>query len=227
MRFKIVSTLYFKVLLMKEKETSPLETLSEIRHLMERSSRFISLSGLSGVFAGVYALIGAYAAYSHLDLKDLAYFSGAFISDQNPNKIDNLTFVIADACIVLVLAIGTGIFLTTRKAEKDGNSIFDMTAKKMVVNLCIPLITGGIFCLALIYNHILVYVPPAMLIFYGLALINASHYTRPDIRVMGFTEILLGLIALFFLGYGFLFWVVGFGIMHIIYGAYMYFKYEK
>ena len=40
-----------------------LQNLAEIRSLMERSSRFISLSGLSGVGAGVCALVGSAAAH--------------------------------------------------------------------------------------------------------------------------------------------------------------------
>jgi hypothetical protein len=182
------------------------------------------LSGFSGIFAGIYALAGALAAYFYL----------------NPNKIDigdrsfsvsgpqtTILFLLGDALIVLVLAVGTGILLTTRKAKKDGNSLFDTAAKKLIINLCIPLITGGIFCLALIYRGDGGYLSPAMLIFYGLALVHASKYTRDDVRSLGLTEVGLGLITLFMPGYGLIAWAIGFGIMHIVYGTYMYFKYEK
>ncbi len=211
---------------MKQHKTSPLETLTEIRQLMERSSRFISLSGLSGVFAGLYALAGAYAAYHHLGLEGLGYYSGQRIVSSTRGA-GTLGFLIADAAIVLVLAIGTGIFLTTRKAKQDGNSIFDATAKKLIINLSIPLIAGGIFCIALNFHGAFIFVAPAMLIFYGLALVHASKYTRNDIRTLGFAEVLLGLMASFVVGYGLLFWVLGFGVLHIVYGTYMYFKYEK
>lgn len=207
-----------------EKYTSPEETLTEIRHLMERSSRFISLSGFSGIFAGIYALLGALAAYYYLH------------SDRNPEKetyvsapydYDVLIFLTADALLVLILAIGTGIFLTTRKAKKDGNSLLDAAAKKLIVNLIIPLLTGGIFCLALIYRGNTFYLAPSMLIFYGLSLVHASKYTRDDVRSLGMAEIALGTVALFAVGYGLLFWAIGFGVLHIVYGAYMYNKYEK
>jgi hypothetical protein len=212
---------------MKQNKPSPLETLIEIRQLMERSSRFISLSGLSGVFAGLYAIVGAYVAYKHLGLSGLGYFSGQTIVEAANERSNTLLFLATDAAIILVLAIGTGIFLTTRKARSDGNSIFDTAAKKLIVNLSIPLIAGGIFCIALNYHGAFIYVAPAMLIFYGLALVHASKYTRNDIRSLGFAEVLLGLIASFIVGYGLLFWVVGFGVLHIIYGTYMYFKYER
>lgn len=211
---------------MKEENVSPLETLSEIRQLMERSSRFISLSGLSGVFAGLYALIGAFAAYTYLNLEGVGYYSGSRMVGRMDNQQDVILFLLIDAAAILILAIGTGIFLTTRRARKDGNSIFDKTAQKLIINLAIPLLTGGLFCLVLIYHDGLIYVPPSLLVFYGLALLHGSSYTRSDIRVLAFAEIILGLIALFYIGYGFLFWVLGFGVLHIVYGTYMYLKYE-
>jgi hypothetical protein len=209
---------------MEENNASTLQTLTEIKQLMERSSRFISLSGLSGVFAGIYALAGAATAYWYLNLDGIGYYSGSKIIATATRS--ELEFILLDAFIVLVMAIATGIFLTTRKARKDGNSIFDNTAKKLIINLCIPLFTGGLFCIALLYHGALLYVPASMLVFYGLSLLHASNYTRSDIRILGYAEIILGLIALFAIGYGFLFWAIGFGVLHIVYGTYMYFKYE-
>lgn len=210
---------------MKEENVSPLETLSEIRQLMERSSRFISLSGLSGVFAGIYALIGAFVAYLYLQLQGVGYYSGSRMVG-GANQQDVILFLVCDAIAILVLAIGTGIFLTTRKARKDGNSIFDKSAQKLIINLSIPLVTGGLFSLALLYHGAFIYVPPAMLVFYGLALLHGSSFTRSDIRLLAFAEIILGLLSLLLIGYGFLFWVLGFGVLHIVYGTYMYLKYE-
>lgn len=212
---------------MKEANRSPIETLAEIRQLMERSSRFISLSGLSGVFAGVYALAGAYVAYHYLHLSSDQSNLSKYLDESHSLRTDFVLFFIMDAAIVLVLAVGTGIFFTTRAARKDGNSIFDATAIKLLINLCIPLTIGGVFCLAFIYHGTYGFIAPAMLIFYGLSLVNASKYSREDIRYLGFMEILLGLISSFLIGYGFLFWSLGFGVLHIVYGTYMYLKYGK
>lgn len=211
---------------MIEKYTSPEETLTEIRHLMERSSRFISLSGLSGILAGVYALLGALAAWYYVNFLFPAKGRGAIESSGLADP-DLLTFLLLDAVLVLILAVGTGIFLTTRKAKKDGSSLLDAAAKKLIINLSIPLVTGGLFCLALIYRGDTFYLAPAMLIFYGLALVHASKYTRDDVRSLGMSEILLGLISLTVDDYGLLFWALGFGVLHVVYGTYMYFKYEK
>ena len=39
-----------------------LESVNEIKELMEKSSKFISISGLAAIMAGVYALAGTYIA---------------------------------------------------------------------------------------------------------------------------------------------------------------------
>ena len=97
----------------------------------------------------------------------------------------------------------------------------------MLVNLAIPLLTGGIFCIALIWHGKIGLIAPAMLIFYGLSLINASKYTIGDTRYLGYMEVVLGLISCFFIGYGLLFWAVGFGFFNIAYGLFMYYTLEK
>jgi predicted lysophospholipase L1 biosynthesis ABC-type transport system permease subunit len=205
-----------------------LDALTDIRSLMERSSRFISLSGLSGVFAGIFALTGAAAAYLYLDisLNSSRYYTYA----ENANGETNMnffTFFFLDAAFVLIASILTGILLTVRKAKQKGQSVWDATAKRLLINLFIPLITGGVFCLALLKYSLVGLVAPATLIFYGLALINASKYTLHDIRYLGVCEIILGLTSMFYLGYGLIFWAIGFGVLHIIYGIVMYRKYEQ
>jgi predicted lysophospholipase L1 biosynthesis ABC-type transport system permease subunit len=212
---------------MENKHQNPIETLSEIRKLMERSSRFISLSGLSGVFAGIYAIIGAGVAYWYLRINIETRVNYHDIINSDGIKTDFLLFFIIDAGLVLLLAIVTGIVLTTRSAKKNNQSIWDKSAKRLVINMFIPLAVGGIFCLAILNLKLYGLIAPILLIFYGLALIHASKYTLGDIRYLGICEVVLGLIASFFIGYGLLCWTIGFGILHIIYGILMYNKYEK
>ena len=205
-----------------------IETLTEIRSLMERSSKFISLSGLSGVFAGLYAIAGALAAYLHLgqhaNLRN--YYDFAYSTTGVPNY-EFYAFFLFDALIVLLLSIVTGILLTTRQARKKGQTIWDATAQRLILNLAIPLIAGGCFCLALLYQGLIFLVAPATLLFYGLGLINGSKYTLHDIRYLGMCEIVLGIVSAFLVGYGLLFWALGFGVLHILYGLIMYFKYDR
>lgn len=199
-----------------------LQALSDIRSMMERSSRFISLSGLSGVFAGVFALVGAYLAYAKINsvLSNYRMMDGVEVN----NAIEYLFFVAAG---VLVASLTVGVLLTIRNSKKKGLRIWDSTAKRLLINLAIPLGTGGLFCLILMYHGDIGMVAPATLIFYGLSLINASKYTFNDIRYLGMCEIVLGLFAAIYIGYGLFFWAMGFGVLHIVYGAVMYFKYER
>ncbi len=212
-----------------ESRKNPSETLDEIRSLMERSSRFISLSGLSGVVAGLFAIIGATLVYIYLDMtpfdgKRLYYVEAIHSTKWGMNYI---TFFLLDVAFILIGAITGGIFFTTRKAKQKGQKIWDALSQRLLINLFVPLATGGIFCLGLFYHGFFGFLAPTTLVFYGLALVNASKYTLNDIRNLGYCEIILGLLSLFFLGYGLEVWVVGFGILHIIYGSLMYWKYER
>ena len=196
---------------------------------MERSSRFISLSGLSGVAAGMSALLGAAAVYIYLDQPVFSGYRLYYADVLRYSKwgIPFVQFFILDAIIVFVLALASGIYFTTRKAKKNGQKIWDAMARRMLVNLFIPLIVGGIFCIVLYQHGEYGLVAPATLIFYGLALVNGGKYTLNDIRYLGITEIVLGIIGLFFPGFGLELWAIGFGVLHIVYGLMMYNKYER
>ncbi|MBU0489224.1 MAG: hypothetical protein KKA07_01635 [Bacteroidetes bacterium] len=203
------------------------QAIKEIRDMMERSSRFISLSGLSGIAVGILALLGAAAAYVYLKMGifDRDYYEAAF-SVRGLN-LDFITFFLADALTVLVLSIFGAIFFTVRNARKKQLPVWSKPTKLLLLNLFIPLAVGGIFCLILLYHGLIELVAPATLLFYGLALINASKYTFRDIFLLGVVESFLGLLACIFVGYGLLFWALGFGVLHIVYGFIMYFKYES
>ncbi|WP_443939609.1 hypothetical protein [Pedobacter sp. MW01-1-1] len=202
-----------------------LNTLKDIRQLMDRSSRFISLSGLSGVFAGIVALIGAYMA----NIKINSYLHQKGYENGYNGVIDLEISLIKLAFGILFVALAGGVLFTYRKSKKNKLPIWDKTSRAMLFNLAIPLVAGGLFIIALLIRLEGIYsiIAPSCLIFYGLALINASKYTYSDIRYLGLCELVLGLICLFFPGYGLIFWATGFGILHILYGLLMYFKYEK
>lgn len=205
-----------------------LQQLTEIRDMMERSSRFISLSGLSGVFAGVVAILGSLAAYWYLKIEEAPIDLHRYLIDVRGGYIQEaVLFLVIDAMVVLGLAVGFGIFFTTRRAKKKGLPIWDKQAKRLLGNLAIPLVVGGLFCLMLLVHQQIYLIAPATLIFYGLALINASKYTVNDIRYLGYTEVALGLWGSYFVGYGWISWVIGFGVLHILYGAWMYWRYER
>lgn len=204
-----------------------LDDITEIKNIMNRSSRFISLSGLSGVLAGVYALIGAVLAYTRLKTFSGANYDGLSGRSSALWGTDLIKDLILIAAVVIVLAAVTGFLMTLRKSKKSGEKIWDATSKRLVANFLIPLFAGGIFCLVLIQYGAVGLVAPATLIFYGLACVNASKYTMGDVRYMGLAFVIIGLISTQFIGYGLYFWAIGFGFFHIIYGAMMYFKYDR
>ncbi|MFK7786128.1 MAG: hypothetical protein AB8B56_13485 [Crocinitomicaceae bacterium] len=211
-----------------EKQNEHLDQLTEIRNIMDKSTRFISLSGLSGVVAGFAALIGAWFAYRYFGYNYYYADMATYIFRQDGViEADTLKFLLLNGTCVLAVAIGFGSIFTFRKAKKKGQSVWDRSGRRMLLNLMIPLAAGGIFTLILLYHGLVFLVPSATLIFYGLALLNASRYTLEDIRYLGLTEIALGLIAAFYIGYGLLFWTIGFGLLHIVYGIIMYIKHDK
>lgn len=195
-----------------------LEDLKEIKNMMSKSTTFLSLSGLSGVLAGIYAVIGALVAHFLIKEEDYIYIT---------LESKTFKFLLIDATCILVASIITGIVLSYNKAKKNNDHLWNAASVRLLINFIIPLATGAILILLLLNEEVYGLVAPLSLIFYGLACFNASKYTFRDIRFLGITQIILGLIAVKFSGYGLYFWAIGFGFCHIFYGAIMWFKYER
>lgn len=208
---------------MKE-EQEYIRDLTEIRSMMERSTRFLSLTGWSGIMAGIYALAGAYLAYRIIYRNQHEVIYNSLEAQQLSGSILQLVLL---AIIVLVLAIGTAILLSYRKSRIKNYKLWNPATRRLLINLTIPLVTGGIFIMILFSKGLLGLIAPSTLIFYGLALLNASKFTFEDVKYLGITQIVIGLAASYFIGYGLYFWAAGFGLMHIIYGIYMHLRYEK
>lgn len=193
-----------------------IEDIIEIRQLMEKSSRFLSLSGLTGVLAGIFALIGGGYGYILID----RFHAGEM------GYTDLYYRLIAVALFVLFSSITVGIAFTFQKAKRRNLPVWDKVAWRMTSSLFGPLLVGGLVIVALIIRHEVIWVAPLSLVFYGLALINASKYTLIELRSMGYIQAILGVWAMFLPGNGLLFWMIGFGIVHIVYGIYMHLKYD-
>ena len=193
-----------------------LKDISEIRSIMERSSKFLSLSGLSGVSAGIVALVGAAVAYWKYQQAQAANLSRELVH-----------FLVADAALVLIVAVSLTVFFSVRLARKKNLPFWNNTAKYLLADLIIPLVTAGIVLAILYKQGILVYLAPLSLIFYGLALLSASKYTFRAVRYLAVSEIILGLAALAWLESQLWVWALGFGILHIAYGIFGYWKFEK
>lgn len=206
----------------------PLDTLKDIKRMMDRSSRFISLSGLSGISAGVFALIGAWIAEPYINgTRNL------FIKDQlSTDNTSVFTFLMNTwlfwiAVVIFACAFISAFLFTYFKSRKQRVPIWGNTARRLMIQVMVPIIAGGFFLIKLIPYGSVGLIAPGCLIFYGLALINASKYTLGEIKYLGYCELLLGIISLWFIGYGLYFWAFGFGFLHIFYGFYMWWKYER
>lgn len=206
------------------KEISEFEKdIASIRSMMERTAKFVSLSGMSGVLAGIYALIGAVAAYYIVHIPISPFDFGIFSIYEH----GRLTMLLIVATLVLTASIVTCIFLSNRKAKKHGITLWNNASRITLINMAVPLVSGGIFILVMLYTGHFSLAAPSCLVFYGIALINGSSNTYDEIRYLGFCQIGLGLLSAAFPGYGLISWAFGFGVLHIVYGAIMHNKYDR
>ncbi len=208
-----------------ERNSSSAEELKTIRKIMEESTKFLSLSGFSGVFIGLFAISGAFVAnFLILESGKISFYNSFFkhaINEEGSIRWQ----MIADAFTVLMLSLVTAFYFSLRKAKKSGRSLWTPVSKRLLISLLIPLITGGSFVLILMIQGHIGLIIPVFLIFYGLALINAGKFTYNEVFYLGVLEIITGLVSAFFPAQGLLFWILGFGVFHIIYGLFMYRKY--
>lgn len=210
-----------------ENKTEYFEDLKTIKRVMEESSRFLSLSGLSGLFAGLIALAGAAVAV-YVFPGGRILLTGGFVNADMAMEINNLKIkLFAGALIILILAVSVALYFSYRKSVSKGLLMWTPVSKRLLINLFVPLATGGVLIIIFYFQHYWQLVIPSMLIFYGLGLVNAGKFTYSEVFYLGLAEIVIGLLAVIFPVYGIIFWSLGFGLLHIVYGLAMYRKYER
>lgn len=192
-----------------------LDDLKTIREMMEKSTKFLSLSGLSGIVAGLTAIVGASFAW---------FYIFADVTRYTPSE--RIMWLLADALTVLVISLFFGVYFSVKKARGQNQKIVTKVAAKTLYNLALPLVAGGLFSLVYLFRGNVDIVIASTLLFYGLALINVSKFTFEEIHYLGITEIVLAILSAVFPKYGILFWTLGFGVSHILYGTVMYLKYD-
>jgi hypothetical protein len=207
-------------------DTKSIDDIKAIRKIMEESSRFLSLSGLSGVFAGITAIAGALVAYFFILDNGSIHYDEYFRSLSAKETLDLRWQLITDAFLVLVFSVLFAFYFSMKKARRDGKKFWTPISKRLLLNLLIPLATGGVFIIVLMLQNHIQLIVPVFLIFYGLALVNAGKFTFSEIFYLGILEIITGLASAFVPHWGLVFWIFGFGILHIIYGLVMFRKYE-
>jgi len=217
-------------------KNNPIEDLQEIRKMMEGSSKFLSLSGLSGISAGLMALIGAWFAWTEIVHFEKTYMINYLAGAGKQAEKDLLVSLGLIAFGVLVTALSFGFLFTWLKAKKQGLSLRTPLSFRLLRSLIAPLFFGGCFVLIEAKHGYFELIIPSTLIFYGLALLNASKYVHVDIKFLAVSEMIVGLITFWFLDFTntmqenatmmLVLWAFGFGILHILYGTIMYFRYE-
>jgi hypothetical protein len=210
---------------MSEKEKY-LEQISSIKEMMETNSKFLSLSGLSGVWAGSVALIGAGAASVVLKDNFILYNTWQYLGESTMLSRPILTMLFIGV-LIFIVAVGGGFIFTYIKAKKVRQKLFNAVSKQMLAELFFILFVGGALCLIQMYHQVFIFIASTSLIFYGLALFTISRFTVRDIKVLACLEILLGIANAFFIYNGLFFWCLGFGVLHIVYGIILYYKYDK
>jgi hypothetical protein len=208
-----------------DEQQQSLDTLRDIKRMMERSSRFISLSGLSGVAAGLCALAGAWFA----NAKIKAWLAGETVNEgvlygSGVQLIEDLLLI---AVLTFAGAFVSAFIFTYLRSRKNNIPMWSTATWRLLWNTLIPLSAGGLLILRMMQLGHFELVAPSCLIFYGLALVNASKYTLGEVRYLGYVQLILGVINLWFTRYGLGLWAIGFGVLHIIYGVAMWWKYER
>jgi hypothetical protein len=222
--------LFYKVLFM-DSQHPPLETLQDIKRMMERSSRFISLSGWSGISAGVCALVGAWAAQNrindYLHATRIGGLNGRLRLYDYDSPVELYRDLIMIAAFTFITAFVSAFIFTWIRSRRNGTPMWDRTVQRLAWNTILPMVIGGLVLFRAIELEYFELVAPGCLIFYGLALVNASKYTLGEIRYLGYGQLILGVINLWAVRGGLYFWAAGFGVLHILYGAVMWWRYER
>lgn len=212
--------MYFKVLLNMKK---PEEELAEIKSMMERSTRFLSLSGLSGILAGIYSLSAAGLAWHWIYFPSSSWSTGT----ESLSFQDLLNRLLLLSLVTLIAAVSSAYFLSKKKGAGNAQPFWSPASKRFLQSLFLPVALGGFFCFALLHESAFELIPAAMLLFYGIGLVQSAQFTLGEIKNLGYTQLALGLIAAFFPDFGLLCWALGFGLFHVIYGTLMYFRHER
>ena len=202
--------------------------MDDIREMMSKSSRFQAISGWSIVVIGLYAAVASAMAAAVIGVGDwlpCCENLQRFAVLNTPSRI-RIAALIAIGLFALSLLT---VFVAAIIKSKRNNLrfAFDKRMCQMLVDFFIPLIAGGLLSMALVQQGHYGLTSSIMLLFYGLALVNCSHYTYPALRWLGYSELLIGIIDCFTMSHALLFWFLGFSVMHILFGVIYVIMFER
>jgi len=199
------------------------QQITDIKDIIEKNTKFKALSGLSAILAGIYALIGVVIAKLIINRSE----SIIYLELKNLKFSSQLYKIILIALLVFICSLITGIYFSEKNAKKNNSKLWTPVAKRVFLNFSIPMLIGAIFCISVILKGYIDLISPICLLFYGLSLLNISYFTFSETKILGYSILFVGCLALFFSGFGLYLWALGFGVFHIVYGIYIHIKYEK
>lgn len=211
---------------MEEKEVR--QTLNDIREMMSKSSRFQSVSGWSIIIVGLYAAVASAMAAAVIGVGDwLPGFENLhrYANLNTPSRIRTAALIAIGLLALSLLTVF--VFAIVKSKRHHLRFALDKRMMQMLLDFFVPLAAGGLLSMALVMQGHYGLTSSIMLLFYGLALINCSHYTYPVLRYLGYAELLIGVVDCFTMSHALLFWFLGFSVMHILFGIVYVLMFER
>lgn len=180
------------------------ENLRVIRALMERSTKYSTFSGVSGVVAGLASIVGCIVTRSLGP--DPARFPAAFL-------------VIWTA--VIIVAVGADFVLMKRRAARVGKHVISRLGKQMVMASAPGLGAGAVLTLYMLQHNMLGDIYPFWMLAYGIAVAATGLFSQREVSILGAAFLITGAATLFAPGIGLEMMAATFGGFHIVYGLAM------
>lgn len=212
---------------MKEQEIK--ETLTDIREMMERSQKVMFLNGTSGIIVAVWALLGAIFTSEFL-YGSLWPIWGSTVFPLREMTFDIFSFTAFFLAVTFIASCITVWIMSKHRAKRKGIEFkLDPGAKQLFRTFFTVMIIGGLFCLSCFANGHWELIFGYMLTFYGLALVVISPmaFRKSITQYFGYLQIAVGMAALEFPQYGMMFWTIGFCVLHLIWGIWFHFVFER
>ena len=177
------------------------DNLRFIRETMERAGSFTAVPGWGGIAMGISAIIAAVLAGK----------------EQDPALW--LRVWIIELIVAMLLASAT----MTLKARRARTSLFMGPARRFAMAFAPPVMVGGVLTWALAWREQFELLPAVWLLLYGAGIIAGGMYSVRVVPIMGGLFFMLGLLALFLPGN--LLLALGFGVLHIVFGSIIAWRY--
>ena len=200
---------------------NPSQELSEIKSMMERSKRFLSLSGIAGIPVGLTALAGIAAINFTIHQSWNVWLL--------PETLNLSTIQLIWLGVITALMFGIAAIITWILSHKKvpTQKLASPPSKKFLEALAIPIAFGTVACLLFAKNELYAYIPGLSLLMYGLGMIQAAQHSFQELKRLGLALAVLGLVAFLAPTYSLILWAMGFGGLHILYGIWMHQKYDR